>query len=231
MILGEDNQKMSKSRGNVVNPDEIVAACGADAFRLYEMFMGPLEATKPWKTTDIVGISRFLDRVWRLAGKRLDEGAGDDALVRNAHKMVKKVTEDIEELRFNTAVSAMMVFSNDLARLEAVPRVALETLTRCLNPFAPHLAEELWERLGHPPSLTEASWPSWDEALTRDDLVEVVVQVNGKVRARLHLPPQTPEPELEALARANQRVQELLTGKIVRKAIVVRGKLVNLVTG
>ncbi|MFO0748972.1 MAG: leucine--tRNA ligase [Myxococcota bacterium] len=231
MILGSDGQKMSKSRGNVVNPDDIVREFGADAMRLYEMFMGPLEAVKPWQTKDIVGIARFLDKVWRLGLKVAPDAstAMDADTTRAVHKAIAKVSDDIENLRFNTAISALMVLSNHLGKLELVPRAAMEALVLCLSPFAPHIAEELWSQLGHPESLARAPWPTWDPALTLESQVEVVVQVNGKIRSRMEVEKGTSQPVLEALARAQPRIAEMLEAQTVRKVIIVPDKLVNFV--
>jgi len=231
MILGADGQKMSKSIGNVVNPDDIVAEFGADAMRLYEMFMGPLEAVKPWQTKDIVGIERFLDKVWKIAHRPLVDGLGEGEVLRAIHKATKKVTEDIEGMRFNTAISALMVLSNVLAKLDQVPRGALARMALLLNPFAPHLAEELWERLGHAASLTHASWPGYDPALCEDEEVEVVVQINGKIRSRITCAKGTDEATLKAMAHALERIRELLVGQTIRREIVVVDKLVNIVVG
>ncbi len=231
MILGADGQKMSKSVGNVVNPDDIVAEFGADAMRLYEMFMGPLEAVKPWQTKDIVGIARFLDKVWKIAQRPLVDGLGEGEVLRAVHKATKKVTEDIEGMRFNTAISALMVLSNVLAKLDQVPRGALARMALLLNPFAPHLAEELWERLGHPASLTHASWPGYDPALCEDEEVEVVVQINGKIRARITCAKGTDEATLKTMAHELERIRELLVGQTIRREIVVVDKLVNIVVG
>ena len=178
--------KMSKSRGNVVNPDDIVVAHGADVLRLYEMFMGPLEAVKPWQSAQIQGIVRFRDRIWALA-QRAPGAAMDEATRRLLHKTIKKVSGDIEALSFNTAISAMMVLVNHLGSLEAPPLEAMRALALLLSPFAPHLGEELWRLQGHPRSLAHEAWPTWDEALCVDDEIEVAVQVNGKVRGRVTL--------------------------------------------
>jgi leucyl-tRNA synthetase len=229
MILGEDGQKMSKSRGNVVNPDDIIDRSGADALRLYEMFMGPLEAVKPWATKDIVGISRFLDRVWKLSSVRRVEGPGGKATERATHKTIKKVTEDLDAMRFNTAISALMMLSNELYKLDAVPTESYEALLACLNPFAPHIAEELWSRLGHEELLAEAPWPTFDAALCEDDELEIVVQVMGKVRARFRAARGTDPAALEATALADERIQSWIEGKTVRKVIVVPDRLVNIV--
>ena len=180
-------EKMSKSRGNVVNPDDVVAEFGADSLRVYEMFMGPLEQVKPWQTSGIQGVRRFLDRVHKVATGTLTDAAMDDETAKLVHRTVKKVTEDIEALRLNTAISAMMILTNHLNGLGAAPKEAVERLVLCLSPLAPHLAEELWATLGHEPSIANANWPTWDEALCVDDVVEIAVQVNGKVRGRVML--------------------------------------------
>ncbi|MCA9513584.1 MAG: leucine--tRNA ligase, partial [Myxococcales bacterium] len=231
MILGSDNQKMSKSRGNVVNPDDIIAEFGADAMRLYEMFMGPLEQTKPWQTENIVGIARFLDRVWKLGQKPVADGAGDAETERLTHRTIAKVTDDIDALRLNTAISALMVMSNHLAKLPELPRAGYAAFLQCLNPFAPHIAEELWSQLGRTGSISESTWPSYDPALCAADEVELVVQINGKVRARINVPADADKDALEGVALAHDRVKELLSGLTVRRVIVVPGKLVNIVAG
>ena len=182
MILGEDNQKMSKSRGNVINPDDIVREYGADALRLYEMFMGPLEVSKPWMTAGLVGVTRFLERMYALGEKPVVDAGPSAELLKLTHKTVRKVDADTASLNFNTAISAMMVLSSELARLDSLPRAAYEPLVLMLAPYAPHLAEELWEKLGHRESLVRAAWPSYDPALCEDDEDTIVVQVNGKLR-------------------------------------------------
>ncbi|MCB9786948.1 MAG: leucine--tRNA ligase [Deltaproteobacteria bacterium] len=229
MILGSDGQKMSKSMGNVVNPDEIVEQFGADAMRMYEMFMGPLEAVKPWATKDIVGISRFLDRVWKVALKPLVDEDGDEELRRVVHRTIRKVTEDIDGMRFNTAIAQLMVLTNELMKQAEVPRSALEALVLCLHPFAPHIAEEIWHAQGHEGSVAHAAWPGFDPALCEDDEVEVVIQVNGKVRGRFAAAKDASKADLEARAMADERLQRWVEGKTVRKVIVVPGKLVNVV--
>ncbi|HUW40974.1 MAG TPA: leucine--tRNA ligase [Rectinemataceae bacterium] len=235
MILGDDNQKMSKSRGNVVNPDEIVREFGADSMRVYEMFMGPLEVSKPWATSGLVGVSRFLEKVWALG----ERSGGDAASVAPAaeqlkllHKTIKKVTGDTATLNFNTAISAMMIYANELGRLETLPRALWEPFVLLLAPYAPHLAEELWERLdkgGPARTLARETWPSFDEALCADEEKEIVVQVNGKIRDRFVAPAGTAEPELQATALARPKVKEWTEGAAVAKVIVVKDKLVNIV--
>jgi leucyl-tRNA synthetase len=233
MILGEDNRKMSKSWGNVINPDDVVRDYGADTLRLYEMFMGPLEATKPWSTQGVEGVYRFLGRVWRLFCDEdgrcvVDDAAADPKLVRVLHQTVKKVTDDTESLNFNTAISQMMIFVNEVTAQESRPRSALEPFVLLLAPYAPHLAEELWEKLGHKKSLSHEPWPSYDETQLKQDTVTIVLQVNGKVRDKIEVPAAMTNDNLEKLALANAGVQQHLAGKQVKKVIVVPGKLVNI---
>ncbi len=241
MILGEDGRKMSKSFGNVINPDDVIREYGADTLRLFEMFMGPLEQVKPWNTKGVEGVHRFLNRVWRLYiadepdGKlplldaSITDVTPDDAVLRLLHKTIRKVGEDIEALRFNTAISQMMIFVNEMNKREVRPRTVMETFVLLLAPFAPHLAEELWSLMGHGATLAHEPWPAYDAALTVDDEVEVVVQVNGKLRDKMLVPKGTAVEELEARARANERVVPQLEGKTVVKVIAVPDKLVNIV--
>jgi leucyl-tRNA synthetase len=281
LILGEDGQKMSKSRGNVVNPDDILTEFGADAFRLYEMFMGPLEMVKPWSTQGVEGVYRFLGRVWRLfvdensetefeqaettttdlcsrgcesadsraftgaAAKLLDlikldpaikEGAPEPAQLKALHACIKKVTEDMEGMRFNTAISAMMVFINEAMTWETKPAPVLREFLILLAPFAPHLAEELWAKLDssfiiHHSSLSYAPWPKYDPALLVEDTLELPVQVNGKLRDVIRVKADASQAEIEAAALASGKAKPFLDGKTVRKVIVVPKKLVNLVVG
>jgi leucyl-tRNA synthetase len=229
MILGEGGQKMSKSRGNVVNPDDIVAEFGADSMRVYEMFMGPLEATKPWSTSSIAGVRRFLDRAFAVTLRADPSAEPDDVLTRLLHRTIRKVTEDIEAMRFNTAISAMMVLTNELMKLERAPTEALAVLAKLLHPFAPHLGEEIWEMLGRTPSIQNEPWPSYDPALCEEDEVEVPVQINGKVRGRITLPKTATELQALAAAREVQTVATQLEGKTLRKTIWVPGKILNLI--
>ncbi|HET6273517.1 MAG TPA: leucine--tRNA ligase [Bacteroidota bacterium] len=235
-ILGEDSRKMSKSRGNVVNPDEVVGQYGADAMRLFEMFMGPLEEMKPWSTRGVEGVFRFLSRVWRLyvddEGKLNSEVKDipvSSELERAYHSTVKKVGEDIEALRFNTAISQMMIFVNEVMKSDTRPRQLLDPFVLVLSPFAPHLAEELWEKLGHTTTLAYEPWPSFDELKLQQATVEIVIQVNGKIRSRIGVAMNTPDHELEALSLADESVKKHIDGKRLIKAIVVKNKLVNLV--
>jgi leucyl-tRNA synthetase len=231
--------KMSKSRGNVINPDDVVREYGADSLRLYEMFMGPLEATKPWSMRGVEGVYRFLNKVWRLLVDdrseelRLAESVRDvvpdrDTL-RKLHQTIKKVTGDLDGMRFNTAIAAMMELSNHLTRSEVRPRSVLETFVLLLGPFAPHLVEELWRVLGHKETLAYEPWPAFDEALTRADEIEVPVQVNGKLRSKVTVAAGCSEADLKAAALAEERIRALIDGKQIRKVIVVPAKLVNIV--
>jgi leucyl-tRNA synthetase len=236
MILGMNNEKMSKSRGNVINPDDIVNEFGADTLRMYEMFMGPLEATKPWNTNGVEGVFRFLARVWRLfvddngsLNSKIQKVAGDDAFRRVWHKSLKKVGEDYEALRFNTAISQMMIFVNEAYKTEVLPAEAMANFVQMLSPMAPHIAEELWEKLGYSESVTYAPWPAYDVSLTVDAEVEIVVQVNGKIADRLKIAADLDEESMKAQALDSAKVQEFIAGKTVRKVIAVKGKLVNIV--
>ncbi len=235
LILGEDSEKMSKSRGNVVNPDDVIAEHGADAFRLYEMFLGPLEAVKPWNTRSIEGVGRFLNRLWRLvvaeggANPQLRDVPAGGELARLVHATIKTVTEDIEGLRLNTAISAMMVLLNALTDAAPVPRAAVETLILLLAPFAPHLCEELWERLGHGEGLARAPWPRFDPAALERAEVLLVVQVNGKVRARVTVPAEASEEQVKAAALGHAQVKRFVDGHPIKQVIVVPKRLVNIV--
>ncbi len=233
IILGEDNHKMSKSRKNVVNPDDVVKAHGADALRLYEMFMGPLEHMKPWQTSGIEGVSRFLDRSFTaLTGTITDDAAAyDRETQRLVHKTVKKVGEDIEAMRFNTAISAMMILVKHLNGLPAVPREAAKAFTLILSPFAPHLGEELWQRLGGTESLAHEPWPTFDPALVKDDVIEMGVQINGKTRSTITLPANAVEADAKAAALADAKVASQVEGKTIKKVIFVPGKILNLIVG
>ena len=244
LIMGEDGQKMSKSRGNVVNPDDVIEEYGADSLRLYEMFMGPLEQTKPWSMTGVEGVSRFLARVWRLVMQEnqagewemgpVAEAALDKAQLRIVHATIKKVGEDIEALSFNTAIAQMMVYVNTFTGTNPRPLAALRTLLIVLNPFAPHLTEELWARLGakfagFEELAADQPWPRYDPALLVEDEIEVPIQVNGKLRDRIVVSKEISKEALEAAALASAKVQEFTAGKAIKKVVVVPGKLVNIV--
>ncbi len=235
MILGENNEKMSKSKGNVVNPDEIVTTHGADTLRLYEMFMGPLDASIAWSTTGLDGARRFLDRVWRLYvsdNGTLNEKITDQSssqLERVYHQTVKKVTEDFEILHFNTAISQMMVFVNEAYKADQLPIEYMKGFVKLLSPICPHIAEELWEKLGGTDTITYEEWPTYDESKLIENEIEVVIQINGKVKSKIVVPRDTDKIKLEELARSDEKVQAQLEGKTIRKVIAVPGKLVNIV--
>jgi leucyl-tRNA synthetase len=234
LILGENNERMSKSRGNVVNPDDVVREHGADALRLYEMFMGPLEQVKPWQTSGIEGVARFLDRTWSLAHGPLtdDPAAYDEATARLVHKTVKKVTQDIESLRLNTAISAMMILVKHLGSLAVVPRGAVSSLALILSPFAPHIAEEIWHGpLAHAHSLAYEPWPEFDPALVKDDRVEIGVQVNGKLRGTVTIAVDADEQAAREAALREERVRTHVEGKTVRKFIYVKAKIISFIVG
>ncbi|GAB3061533.1 leucine--tRNA ligase [Salinicoccus sesuvii] len=235
MILGEGNEKMSKSKGNVINPDDIVASHGADTLRLYEMFMGPLDASIAWSDNGLDGARRFLDRVWRLL---VDEnGQLKGHIIESAtpeldkvyHATVKKVSEDFESLNFNTAISQLMVFINECYKQEELNRDYVEGFVKLLSPVAPHIAEELWETLGHSGTIAYSTWPNFDESKLVEDEVEIVIQVNGKVKEKMNVPAEASKEDLERIAIESNRVQEAIREKTVRKVIVVPGKLVNIV--
>lgn len=235
MILGENNEKMSKSRGNVINPDDVVKRLGADTLRLYEMFMGPLDASKPWSENGLEGSRRFLDRVWRLMiddngqlkSHIVDENDGQ--LDKVYHQTVKKVTEDFEVMHFNTGISQMMVFVNDAMKAETLPKAYLKGFLQLLAPVAPHIAEELWEKLGETESIQKAPWPTYDESLLVENTVEVIFQVNGKIKARVEIPVDLDKDAFETLAYEHAEVKAAIDGKTIVKVIIVPNKLVNIV--
>jgi len=240
ILLGENGVKMSKSLGNVVNPDEFLSKYGADTLRMYIMFLGPLEMMKPWDSQGIMGISRFLNRIWRLVVD--DDGRTDTSkLTRNdlskgletlLHQTIKKVGEDIDALRLNTAISAMMVLLNKMSEeAGGVPRATVETLVKLISPFAPHIAEELWLRLGNDQSILLSPWPMYDEAKTVEDTITLILQVNGKLRDKLEVPRGLSKDELEKFAQQSERLQKHIAGQSVKKLIVVPDKLVNVVVG
>lgn len=238
LILGADGQKMSKSRGNVVNPDDVVAEYGADTLRCYEMFMGPLEDAKPWSTDGIKGVRRFLEKIWRLFQQKKEVGPPEGgptsiSIDRLLHKTIKKVTEDIESFKFNTAISSMMIFTNEVSQSSlrgvGATKQSLEMFLKVFAPFAPHLAEELWEKLGHKESIFKESWPSYDPKLIVDEEIELVVQVNGKVRDRFTISASLGEDELKQQALAREKVKGWLVGKKIERVVIVKGRLINIV--
>jgi len=233
--LAESVEKMSKSLKNVVNPDEVIAQYGADTFRLYEMFMGPLEASKPWNTRDVPGAHRFLNRVWRMIlgdednRPLMSDQSGAEEVERALHRLIRKVGEDIESMKFNTAIAAMMDFVNTVFRVGAVSREQCGRFVLVLAPFAPHIAEELWQRLGHDRSLSREPWPAYDEAMLADETLHLGVQVNGKLRGRITVAAGASSDEVLQAALADPKIAAAVKGRNVVKKIVVPGKLVSLV--
>ncbi|MDU6092235.1 MAG: leucine--tRNA ligase, partial [Staphylococcus lugdunensis] len=235
MILGEGNEKMSKSKGNVVNPDDIVNSHGADTLRLYEMFMGPLDAAIAWSENGLDGSRRFLDRVWRLFINEDDSlsqkfvESNNKSLDKVYNQTVKKVTEDFDTLNFNTAISQLMVFINECYKVDEIYQPYAEGFVKMLAPIAPHIGEELWQKLGHDETITYQPWPTYNETLLVDSEVEIVVQVNGKVRAKLTIPKELSKEEMQELALENENVKMAIDGKEIKKVIAVPQKLVNIV--
>ncbi|MGH2575838.1 MAG: class I tRNA ligase family protein, partial [Ignavibacteria bacterium] len=238
MILGEDSNKMSKSRGNVINPDDVIEKYGADSLRLFEMFIGPLASTKPWSTKGIEGVYRFLNRVWRLfisedgsLNPAIQDVEPDDETDRLINKTIKAITDDIEdkEMKFNTCVSELMIFVNGVYGREKLPKSVLEKFLKLLSPFAPHLAEELWERLGHSETISFEKWPDYDAKKISKNVVTVVGQVNGKIRTKIEVDTDLDEEKLKKLIKSDDKIQKYINGKQIIKEIVVKNKLVNIV--
>ena len=229
--LVEFPAKMSKSLRNVVNPDDIIRDYGADALRLYEMFMGALQDVKPWNTRNLEGVSRFLRRSWNMVtGQPISDEAPTGEQNRLLHATIRKVTQDLESLSFNTAISQLMIFLNGFSgEGKALPRVAAEAYVQLLAPFAPHIGEELWERLGHKGGISYVPWPQWDDAALAVEEVEIAVQVRGKVRARIMMPAAATPAQMEELALADAKVQSALAGATPRKVVCVPRRLVNVV--
>ncbi|MBQ9251093.1 MAG: leucine--tRNA ligase [Clostridia bacterium] len=229
LILGGDGEKMSKSRGNVVNPEEVVDEIGADAFRCYEMFMGAFDQAIPWSTNGAKGCKKFLDRVWRLQEKVVEGDAYSPALNASVHETVKKVSEDIERMKFNTAIAAMMSLVNEMIAQPSITKAELETLLKILSPVAPHVCEEMWQNLGHAEPIHHQPWPVWDEEALQKSEVEIAVQINGKVRGRIHIPADLTRESAEKELPENPEVQKLTTGKQIVKVVFVPGRLLNIV--
>ncbi|MFW5808285.1 MAG: leucine--tRNA ligase [Spirochaetota bacterium] len=229
MILGENNEKMSKSRGNVINPDDVIAEHGADTLRMYEMFMGPLAADKPWNTSSIFGVRRFIEKVWRLFDKLSDDAPADETTDRLLHKTVKIVTQKLENLEFNTAISQLMILTNELQKCAAVQPDAYRVLIRLLHPFAPFITQELWEMCGESSSLLKTQWPDFDPEKAADEVITVVFQVNGKVRDKAEMTVGVSKDDMLEAAKRSEKVNKHLQDKTIVKEIVVPGKLVNIV--
>lgn len=229
MILGENMEKMSKSRGNVVNPDEIIVEFGADTLRTYEMFIGDFEKSVPWSMNSLKGCKRFLDRVWKLKDSVVEGNAYSEALIKPIHKTIKKVSDDFESLKFNTAIAALMSLTNDINKVGTLNKADFKTVITLLNPVAPHITEELWDMMGYEGMLNQTSWPTYENKYLVDDEVEIVLQINGKVRDKLVVSATSTKEEMEAIAMASEKVQALIEGKNVIKVICVPKRLVNIV--
>ncbi|MFN5218232.1 MAG: class I tRNA ligase family protein, partial [Sphingomonadales bacterium] len=233
MIMGEDGQKMSKRWGNVVNPDDVCAQYGADTLRMYEMFLGPLTDSKPWNTNGIEGVSRFLNKFWRLFEQEemfyLTEEEPTKDELKILHKTIKKITSDIEQMSFNTAVSAFMVATNELGALKCKKRAVLEPLIILIAPFAPHLAEELWQKCGHSESVHLSAWPVWDEQYLVETHFEYPISINGKTRTTIAFDLNADAVEIEAAVLADETVQRWMEGKPLKKFILVKGRIINVV--
>ena len=229
MILGENNEKMSKSRGNVVNPDEVVEEFGADAFRTYEMFIGAFDQSTPWSQQGLKGCYKFLERVWNLQSIVNDEEGYSADLEKNINKAIKKVGEDFERMKFNTAIATMMSLVNDFSKKGSVTKGEYKTLITLLNPVAPHMTEELWLTYGNGELLSLQPWPKYDEGKTVDDEIEIVVQINGKIKDKLMIPAGLDKDGTQEAAMNTEKIKGLIEGKNVVKVIAVPGKLVNIV--
>jgi leucyl-tRNA synthetase len=228
MILGENGEKMSKSRGNVVNPDDIINDYGADTMRLYEMFIGDFEKAAPWSTSSIKGCKRFLDKIWNLQEIVID-GDYRTELEASVYKTIKKVGDDIEAMKFNTAIAAMMTLLNEIGETKAITRGEYKTLLILLNPFAPHITEEIWQNLGFEGRVYQQAWPEFDESKCKDDVIEIIVQLNGKLRDKLKIAADASKDDMLKAAYALEKVASGIEGKTVVKEIVVPGRLVNIV--
>ena len=229
IVLAEDGRKMSKSLENVINPDEIVEKFGADTLRLYEMFMGPLEDSKSWNTKSIIGLKRFLEKVWKLKSMINDQGSTNNKLEILLHKTIKKVTEDIENLRFNTAISAMMILVNEMEKQKNILNSQFSILNSLLAPFAPHIAEELWQQLGRKDSIFLEKWPEYDPKLVKDEEITLIIQINGKLRDQIKAPAGVKEEEAKRLALESKKVIKYMEGKNIQKVIFVKDRLINFV--
>jgi leucyl-tRNA synthetase len=232
--MGEDGRKMSKRFGNVVNPDEIVVRFGADTLRVYEMFMGPFDQQIAWSTDSMVGARRFIEKVWKLLSKVIDASesvfsVSSNSLTKTLHKTIKKVTEDIQGLKFNTAISSLMIAVNEMEKTESISRTQFELLLKILAPFAPHITEELWSELGNKKSIHISEWPIYDPKLIQDDDVRIIVQINGKMRGSFNASKDTSQQSLENTAKALPEIQKWLDGKTIKKVVVVPNRLVSIV--
>jgi leucyl-tRNA synthetase len=230
LILGEGGEKMSKSRGNVVNPDDVIKEYGADTLRVYEMFMGPFDQPIPWDTKGVVGVRRFLEKIWSIYNNQTEiVDQADFDLISLAHRTIKKVGADIETQDYNTAVSAMMILANKIIEVKKIDNFIAESFLKILCPFAPHLSEELWQLSGHKDSITKEAWPKYDENLVKEQEIDLVVQVNGKVRDKIKVPADITEQSAERFAWESEKVSKYLANQKVKNIIFVPGRLINFV--
>ena len=229
VILGPDGRKMSKRYGNIVNPDDVCKKFGADSLRVYEMFMGPFDQEITWQEKGVVGARRFLERVWKLRDKVGRKKEVGSRILKILHQTIKKVTEDIENFKFNTAISQLMICANELEKEEKIDKEIFENFLKLLAPFAPHICEEIWQFLGHKRSIFLAPWPKWDEKLAREEMITLIIQVNGKVRDKIEVEADISEEKAKELAISRERIKKWVEGREIKKIIFVPGKLINLV--
>jgi leucyl-tRNA synthetase len=229
MVLAEDGRKMSKSYGNVINPDDIIEKYGADSLRLYEMFMGPFEQAIAWNEKGVVGMRRFLEKVWKIGNIVVEKQSQNFELERLTHQTMKKVSEDIENFKFNTAISSLMILVNEMEKQERLPVADYQSLLKLLSVFAPHISEEIWEMLGNKKSIFQEKWPEYDEKLTKQDKINLIIQINGKVRDKIETEANISESEAKKLALSSEKVLKYTEGKTVKKTIFISGKLINIV--
>ena len=229
MILGTNGEKMSKSKGNVINPDDIVDEFGADTFRVYEMFMGPFDQTAAWSMESIRGCGKFLERVWNLQEILVDGDEYSSEFEKMMHQAIKKVTNDIEDMKFNTCVSTFMTILNEFTKLRKINKAELSTFVQLLNPFAPHITEEMWKRLGHNESIAYEKWPEYDEAKTVEDTINLPIQINGKLRANVTINKDEDQESIKEKIYQNEKIQEYTKGKEIKKEIYVKNKIYNIV--
>ena len=229
MILGANGEKMSKSKGNVINPDDIVNEFGADTFRVYEMFMGPFDQTAPWSMESIRGCSKFLDRVWNMQDMVVEGDTYSAEFEKMMHKAIKKVSNDIEEMKFNTAVSTFMSMTNEFYRVKRINKAEFNTFLQLLNPFAPHMTEEIYQKLGNEKTIAEMPWPKYDETKIVEDVIEIPIQVNGKLKSTIEIAIDSPEEDIKELVHSNTQVQNAIVGKTIVKEIYVKNKIYNIV--
>ena len=229
MILGTNGEKMSKSKGNVINPDDIVQEFGADAFRVYEMFMGPFDQTAPWSMESIRGCMKFLDRVWNMQDFLVEGNEYSDKFEKMMHKAIQKVSNDIEEMKFNTSVATFMTMVNEFYKAKTINKAEYKTFLQLLNPFAPHMTEEIYERIGEKATIANTKWPEYDEAKTIEDKIEIPVQINGKLKATISINRDADQDEIKQSVNTNETIQNAISGKNVVKEIYVKNKIYNIV--